>query len=219
MEPYMVGNITAQEAHAYLDTNTSSKRMAKRGRPRKRGGLAGPQATPRVPVHIVREVNEEISSPGKLIDVKPGVVEGADVFPGSTAAQIRGKGMTPLEVWGNEDGELIENQVTMALMQGSPYLRALKRDSEDLEFQLNPLAGNRDLNKGTPLSRKSTRNENIIITAEAVREELEYWENALIGYVLGDRVPFSTMEGFVRAQWKRVGQPEILLHDKGYFVF
>ncbi|GAB2288930.1 hypothetical protein Dimus_023236 [Dionaea muscipula] len=106
--------------------------MAKRGRPRKRGGLARPQATPRVPVHVVREANEEGSSPGKLIDVQPGVVEGVDDSPGSAAAQIGGKGMIPLE--------------------GSPYLRALKRDSEDPEFQLNPLAGNRDLNKGTPLS-------------------------------------------------------------------
>ncbi|GAB2298830.1 hypothetical protein Dimus_032907, partial [Dionaea muscipula] len=124
--------------------------MAKRGRPRKRGGLVGPRATPKVPVNVAREANEEISSPSKLIDVKPGVVEGADVPPRSAAAQIGGKGMIPLEVWGDEDGELVENQMTMASMKGSPYLRALKRDSEDPEFQLNPLAGNRDLNKGTP---------------------------------------------------------------------
>ncbi|GAB2303366.1 hypothetical protein Dimus_037357, partial [Dionaea muscipula] len=68
----------------------------------------------------------------------------------------------------------------MASLRGSPYLSALQRDSEDAELQLNPLAGNRDLNKGAPLSRKSRRDEHIIITAEAVKEELEYWENALI---------------------------------------
>ncbi|GAB2287211.1 hypothetical protein Dimus_021592 [Dionaea muscipula] len=41
----------------------------------------------------------------------------------------------------------------MAPLRGSPYLSALQRDSEDAELQLNPLAGNQDLNKGSARGR------------------------------------------------------------------
>ncbi|GAB2296476.1 hypothetical protein Dimus_030591, partial [Dionaea muscipula] len=147
--------------------------MAKRGRPRKRGGLAHSQVTPRVPMHAVCDRKKVAHSSGKSIDLQIGIVEGVDNLPRSADAQIRRKVMMPIELWGDEEGDLVENQVTTESSRGSPYMSALKRVPEDSEPQLNPLAGNRDLNKGTPLSRKSRRDEHIIITTEAVKEELE----------------------------------------------
>ncbi|GAB2274100.1 hypothetical protein Dimus_008871 [Dionaea muscipula] len=71
--------------------------MTKRGRLRKSDGLARSQ---------------------------PGFVEGANDLLGSADAQIGGKGMMPIKLWGDEEGELVENQVTMASLWGSPYLSA-----------------------------------------------------------------------------------------------
>ncbi|GAB2274196.1 hypothetical protein Dimus_008964 [Dionaea muscipula] len=131
--------------------------MAKRGRPRKRGGLVRSLATPKVPVSVACEGNEVVLSLELSIELQPGSVEKTDEHPGNSQTQIGGEGLIPVELWGDEEGELVENQVTMTSLRGSPYLSALQRDSEDAELQLNPLAGNRDLNKGIPLSHKSTR--------------------------------------------------------------
>ncbi|GAB2210563.1 hypothetical protein Droror1_Dr00015831 [Drosera rotundifolia] len=55
---------------------------------------------------------------------------------------------------------------------------------------------------------------------EDVAEERVYRQNALVGYVVGDNVPFSIMSGFGTgtANWKGVVTPEILLHEKGLFI-
>ncbi|GAB2268899.1 hypothetical protein Dimus_003841, partial [Dionaea muscipula] len=87
------------------------------------------------------------------------------------------------------------------------FLRAVKTGcgmNVDEEQTENSLARNRDTRKGLQLSCVDCREEEIIISADAVAAEMRYWGLALISYVLGDRVSFSAMEGFVRSQWKEV---------------
>ncbi|GAB2215429.1 hypothetical protein Droror1_Dr00019814 [Drosera rotundifolia] len=59
----------------------------------------------------------------------------------------------------------------------------------------------------------------LVITWNDVVDERRYWQNALIGYVVGDRVPFAVMKGYVEQQGRKIVRSEVLLHEAGYFIF
>ncbi|GAB2283012.1 hypothetical protein Dimus_017544 [Dionaea muscipula] len=115
--------------------------MAKRGRPRKRGGLARVEVSPRVALNsrvssrvAAREDGVEIesaSSADKLKGVQMEEVDGVCDLSGSADSKIGRKVILPIELWGDEEGELVENQVTMEAARGLPYLSALQRSPED----------------------------------------------------------------------------------------
>ncbi|GAB2294023.1 hypothetical protein Dimus_028239 [Dionaea muscipula] len=140
--------------------------MAKRGRPRKRGGLARVVVSPRVAVNprvVSRVVDrvEEVAIVDPADDSLKGVQleEGIEVRHPSGRDELKSMGETklPIELWGDDEGELVKNSVTVEADLGSPFLCALRRKPEEIETELRPLAGNRDMNRGTPLSRRSTR--------------------------------------------------------------
>lgn len=78
---------------------------------------------------------------------------------------------------------------------------------------------NRTREKGMILSREEHDEDEIIINWDDVVDEQRYWQNAVVGYVLGDKVSYSVMKSFIRQQWSKIAIPELHLHAKGYFLF
>ncbi|GAB2223462.1 hypothetical protein Droror1_Dr00017603 [Drosera rotundifolia] len=56
---------------------------------------------------------------------------------------------------------------------------------------------NREISNGMMLEKTDRRDEEISITMDDVEDEIKYWNNAMIGYVVGEQVPFSAVEGFL----------------------
>lgn len=54
-------------------------------------------------------------------------------------------------------------------------------------------------------------------TAEDVVDSIDYWKYALIGTVVGARIPVEAMKRFVTARWNM--SPQIHVADGGVFVF
>lgn len=52
-----------------------------------------------------------------------------------------------------------------------------------------------------------------------VEAECMKWENALIGYVIGDTPVFEEMLKFVYEVWNFVTIPRVYPHEEGYFTF
>lgn len=61
--------------------------------------------------------------------------------------------------------------------------------------------------------------EEICITLDDTASERSYWKFSMIGHVLGSRVPYSAMEGYVNNQWRMVTGPGIHLYESGYYIF
>nr|XP_009788503.1 PREDICTED: uncharacterized protein LOC104236304 [Nicotiana sylvestris] len=59
----------------------------------------------------------------------------------------------------------------------------------------------------------------IQIEENDVSDLKEYWETALIGYVLGDTAYEKSMVSYVEIVWDFVSKPQILYHHDGYYVF
>lgn len=59
----------------------------------------------------------------------------------------------------------------------------------------------------------------IQIEEEDVNELKEYWDNALIGYVLGDAPYEKSMVSYIETVWDFVDKPQMLYHHNGYYVF
>ncbi|GAB2275118.1 hypothetical protein Dimus_039109 [Dionaea muscipula] len=81
------------------------------------------------------------------------------------------------------------------------------------------MVDNRDCKNGIPLSYEDHVGEELVFSDEDVADELAYWKEAVIGYVLGDTIPFSAMDSFVTKHWSMVSRPRIILHEGGYFIF
>lgn len=63
---------------------------------------------------------------------------------------------------------------------------------------------NRGLKCGHKLSYVCRRDEELTTTIDEVQDARRYWMSALIGYILGERIPYSVMERFVDRQWSGV---------------
>ncbi|XP_019241874.1 PREDICTED: uncharacterized protein LOC109221897 [Nicotiana attenuata] len=59
----------------------------------------------------------------------------------------------------------------------------------------------------------------IQIEEEDVNELNEYWDNAVIGYVLGDTPYEKSMVNYIETIWDFVDKPQVLYHQEGYYVF
>lgn len=80
------------------------------------------------------------------------------------------------------------------------------------------MTDNRDSIKGFKLSYHDQRDEEVVISLDEVVPERNYWSLAVIGYVLGENVPFSAMDGVVNNAWSRVVKPKVL-HEQGFYIF
>lgn len=50
-------------------------------------------------------------------------------------------------------------------------------------------------------------------------EQMDYWQDSLIGYVIGDMPYLKSMENYVGNSWSCEIKHQILAHDSGYFIF
>lgn len=53
---------------------------------------------------------------------------------------------------------------------------------------------------------------------EDTRDEVVYWENAIVYYVIGSNPPFPVMEGFIRRIWGKKGIHKVVAYGKGLFL-
>ncbi|GAB2278018.1 hypothetical protein Dimus_012717 [Dionaea muscipula] len=108
-----------------------------------------------------------------------------------------------LEIGMGGDKGLQEVPVVKQLGDRNPssYLAAVQREVEGrFEVQqagLRSMMENRDWRNGLALSYEEHIGEELVFSEADIASELLFWRNALIGYVLGDVVPFSAMESFV----------------------
>ena len=57
----------------------------------------------------------------------------------------------------------------------------------------------------------------IKIDYEDVKDEIEYWENVVVCYVIGANPPFPVIEGFIRRIWGKFGIDKDGAVGKGFF--
>lgn len=65
----------------------------------------------------------------------------------------------------------------------------------------------------------SSKNGCLCKILEEDLKEQEYWNSALIGYVLGDTQYLKSMETYILNAWNFVNKPQIVLHDEEYLQF
>ncbi|KAM3281871.1 hypothetical protein P3S67_027518 [Capsicum chacoense] len=67
----------------------------------------------------------------------------------------------------------------------------------------------------------ATQEGKIVITIVEgdLEEQSHYWENSLIGFLVGDTPYQKSMENFIENVWKFVKKPQTLGYDTGYFIF
>lgn len=61
-------------------------------------------------------------------------------------------------------------------------------------------------------------NVKIKIDASDIQPELDYWNSALICYIVGANPPTAVMEGFVRQIWRNMGVDKVAVIRKGIFI-
>ncbi|GAB2265468.1 hypothetical protein Dimus_000522 [Dionaea muscipula] len=127
--------------------------MAKRGRPRKRGGATRADVNPRVSIVGSAGAQNEKVLPDEEVHV----------FSDSRAdvqSTLEGLGI----VWADEEDEQIENVVAVDLVRGAPYRTAVQSSLEEKgansDLESNPMAGNRDrFHNGRPMEKKLMSDE------------------------------------------------------------
>ncbi|XP_021852705.2 uncharacterized protein [Spinacia oleracea] len=58
----------------------------------------------------------------------------------------------------------------------------------------------------------------VTIDLEDIQEEIDYWNSAVMCYVVGANPPIHVMEGFVRRIWRNMGVDKVVLRAKGVFL-
>ncbi|CAK8573596.1 unnamed protein product [Lathyrus sativus] len=58
----------------------------------------------------------------------------------------------------------------------------------------------------------------INIEQEDIETEIQFWDNALILYVVGDDLSMNTVKNFMQRMWNFVKMPDLYYYDDGYFL-
>ncbi|CAK8576489.1 unnamed protein product [Lathyrus sativus] len=58
----------------------------------------------------------------------------------------------------------------------------------------------------------------IEIEQEDIETEVQFWDNALILYVVGEDLSMNTVKNFMQKMWNFVKIPDLYYHDEGYFL-
>ncbi|XP_059285181.1 uncharacterized protein LOC132038544 [Lycium ferocissimum] len=65
------------------------------------------------------------------------------------------------------------------------------------------------------MRRGSNKNEG---TQQEVDKETEIWKSALVVYVIGETPGYNFMRRYISQTWKDVADPDIFLHEDGYYI-
>ncbi|KAL9237136.1 hypothetical protein vseg_011722 [Gypsophila vaccaria] len=73
--------------------------------------------------------------------------------------------------------------------------------------------------KQTECETEQPRNDDMLrIMHEDVEEEIEYWSQAVVCYILGANPPWEVIEGFIRRIWTRFNIDKIYFMPEGVFL-
>ncbi|XP_009786117.1 uncharacterized protein [Nicotiana sylvestris] len=72
--------------------------------------------------------------------------------------------------------------------------------------------------EGFDLCREEVIGQNVKITIDDIKDEVEYCSSAVICYVLGSNPPLSVMDGYFRIIWGNMGIDKVTLVNKGVFL-
>lgn len=75
-----------------------------------------------------------------------------------------------------------------------------------------------NLNNGCSMNNGEQNNENVKITFEDIRSEVEYWSSVVLCRVLGANPSLQVMDGFFRRVWGKIGIDNIALVANGIFI-
>ncbi|XP_057248240.1 uncharacterized protein LOC130590220 [Beta vulgaris subsp. vulgaris] len=76
-----------------------------------------------------------------------------------------------------------------------------------------------DDNRFAPIAETHNVNPNVIkITDEDVKSEIDFWNSAVVCYVLGIKLPFRIVEGFIRRIWGKFGVERVVMKVNGVFI-
>lgn len=53
---------------------------------------------------------------------------------------------------------------------------------------------------------------------EDVKEEIEYWQSAVVCFVLRSNPPLTVMEGYIKCIWNSLGVDKVSQINKGVFM-
>jgi len=59
----------------------------------------------------------------------------------------------------------------------------------------------------------------IAITHEDIAEGIEFWETALVGYIVGPMPKLATIRSFMDKHWGTVPRPQLLCLPSSWYVF
>ncbi|XP_009770244.1 uncharacterized protein [Nicotiana sylvestris] len=101
---------------------------------------------------------------------------------------------------------------------------AYNRDEKQLpeESWVGLFKVNREIENGMALSYVNPTVINVKVVAQLDKEEVEQetqnWKSDLIVYIIGDIPGYNYMKNYVAQNWAIVGEPEVFLHDEGYYI-
>ncbi|GAB2290839.1 hypothetical protein Dimus_025103, partial [Dionaea muscipula] len=155
--------------------------MAKRGRPKRVVPTKAASASARKVTVEENLMSKQVSSDGftETLDGKMDELGLGDKINGVTGEKT---------ATGEGSVRLAKASIDGVSSQEKSYLLAVQGG---LVSEL--VSGNRDPRRGCKLFNEENRDEDLVFTFEDMVEERLYWANALIGNVLGDRIPFSAM--------------------------
>ncbi|XP_058784779.1 uncharacterized protein LOC131659635 [Vicia villosa] len=58
----------------------------------------------------------------------------------------------------------------------------------------------------------------VVIEEQDIKSEMEFWENALIMYEIGEGLTMNAVKRFMMNTWNFVTLPDLYYHDEGYFL-
>lgn len=79
------------------------------------------------------------------------------------------------------------------------------------------IVGNTPVTEGFDLEGVNS-NANVKITMEDIKEEIEYWQTAVVCFVLGSNPPLTVVEGYFNRIWKDLGIDKVAQINKRVFM-
>ncbi|XP_070005637.1 uncharacterized protein [Nicotiana sylvestris] len=72
--------------------------------------------------------------------------------------------------------------------------------------------------EGLDLKSQETMKQNVKITLEDIKKEVEYWINSIIWYVLGSNPPPAVMSGYFHRIWGKMRIDKVVQVNRGVFL-
>ncbi|CAK8577476.1 unnamed protein product [Lathyrus sativus] len=98
----------------------------------------------------------------------------------------------------------------------------IQTQPEERKLWADVINDNRNPTKGMEIESVVPKVVNGVIEIEIEQEdiatEIQFWENSLILYVVGDDLSMNKMKNFMQRMWNFVKMPDLYYHDDGYFL-